>query len=124
MTQTMDDFEINSEDATITFSKDGTINLFLPKIDGDRTVDPNEDPHVFTAVAIMTLFNDPRLGALIDERISALLNQAEAMESGGGCCGGCKTETPEEGCTPDKPGCTGCGSNCADVEEDTDDSTN
>ena len=77
----MDDFEIDLNDAAITFGEDGKVNLYMPKYEDDDTLDPNKHQHVFTAIAIMMLFDDKRFNELVNEKVNIIMfgaNNAEA----------------------------------------------
>lgn len=103
MMQKMDEFKVNLEDAAVTFSAEGTVNLYLPKYGDDVELDPNNHPHVYTAIAIMMSLEDPRFNEIIHEKINSILATASA--------------NPHGGCGSDG-GCTGCGSKCDTIDSE------
>lgn len=92
------DFRLDADDAVIVFKKDMSTEIYVPNV-GDENAQVNfeEHQHIFVAIAIMAMTNDPDFRELVSRKMDTLFTQENAEPCAPSSCGGCGG-----GCGPDE----------------------
>lgn len=86
-----DEFKLDALDAAIVITKDMSVNMYLPKISDEETVNVDDNQNVFVIMAMMMSLDDPEFREWISKKIDMILAASDAMctPPEGGCDGGC-----------------------------------
>lgn len=111
----MDDnkFDLSKTSAAIIFNQDMSVELMLPKMSDDETIDFDTNQNIFVAMAITSLVDDPDFRRFVGGKMQKMLETADGMRKAdeeapmcspnsceGGCCGPKGGNEPDEGKDP------------------------
>ena len=72
-------FDLKAEDAAIIFKQDGGVELILPKIDDEETVDYENNQNIFIAMAVASAMDDVKFREFIVNKVELMFEAADAM---------------------------------------------
>ena len=90
-------FELAADEAALIFKKDMSIEIVIPNMKDEETVDFEENQNMFVAMAIAASSDSPLFRQVIGEKLEEMLGGSGGVEDphdGGVDCDGC------QGCSP------------------------